>query len=118
MTMPADQSCPKCGGWLAIEHIGTDVDIACINCGWRQVAAARVKLQPSAVTAVGMVANRVGNDPNKSWEIITKDCVHCNLPFEGTINKRYCSNYCGIEAKNLRERGRKVTIRGGKYDYA
>ena len=47
-------ACGKCGGLLAQEQIGKEIDVVCMNCGDRQVAVARVIVVRHAMVSLGL----------------------------------------------------------------
>ena len=86
-TMPP---CPKCGGPLVSEHIGTEIDVVCLPCGWRKVGVWRVRLQRTAIAAVGP---------------ITTACAYCGKPFDQVQTTHlYCTRRCTAAARSLRRR--------------
>ena len=91
--------CAKCGGSLAAEQIGLEIDLFCRNCGSRQVAVVQHKVYSSAIV------EKVTEKLPVSWD--TKDgkvCAHCGASFEGIQRHIYCSNVCRSAASKLRLR--------------
>ena len=84
---PALSTCPKCGGRLAYDQVGHEIDVVCMTCGKRQVAVAEVPVRSSPVP----VKYNLGI------------CEHCEEEFTPyTEAQRFCTRQHQGAAATLR----------------
>ena len=99
-------ACGKCGGLLAQEQIGKEIDVVCMNCGDRQVAVARVIVVRHAMVSLGLEGLPIEVQRGGLYHApVERVCILCEKAFmTQRPNRRYCTPECKIGARKWKER--------------
>ena len=91
---PALGRCAKCGGLIAYDQVGHEVDVVCMTCGTRRVAVAQVPVRSNPLIAALKF---------KPPDTYITDCRFCDEDFiTPNAKKKYCSAACQIKATTAR----------------